>query len=363
MRGRHPALLGLGLAAAIASGCAGSSPSADKAGGSRGAAVALRLAFTPSTVDQLSGLQGFIARVAALSHGTIRIRLLPTWGGFEPDAEAQVVHAVASGTVDLGVTRSNIFDTLGVSSFEALSAPMLIDSYPLENAVLRSTIPGRMLSELKRLGVTGLAALGDELRVPISVHRPLLAPGDWRGLTFGTYRSGVQEQVIRALGATPLVVFGPFRSQALAAGRIQAFEQDVVGTEYNDLVRQAQWFAANVALWPEIDVLLANPGRLASLTGQQREWLTQAASTASKDSATLAGNDGAYVRDDCAAGARFMDATSSELAAMRHSLAGVYQRLESDPQTKRFIEQIQTLKRTTPGGPVIRVPAGCSPKR
>jgi TRAP-type C4-dicarboxylate transport system substrate-binding protein len=265
--------------------------------------------------------------------------------------------------VDLGVTRSNVFDTLGVSTFEALSAPMLIDSYPLENTVLRSGIPSRMLAGLKRLGVTGLAALGDELRVPISVHRPLLVPADWQGLSVGTYRSGVQEQVIRALGATPLVVFGPFRNQALAAGRIQAFEQDVVGTAHNGLVRQAPWFTANVALWPEIDVLLVNPGRLASLTGQQREWLAEAASAASKDSATLASDDGVYVREDCAAGARFVNATASDLAAMRRSLAVVYQQIESDPQTKSFIEEIQRLKGSTPSGPVIRVPAGCSRRR
>jgi TRAP-type C4-dicarboxylate transport system substrate-binding protein len=122
-------VLALGLVAAIASGCAGSSPNSDKAGGSGGGTVVLRLAFTPAGVDQLPAIQEFVERVAALSHGTIRIKPLPSWGSFEPDAEVQVVHAVASGTVDLGVTRSNVFDTLGVPTFEALSAPMLIDSY------------------------------------------------------------------------------------------------------------------------------------------------------------------------------------------------------------------------------------------
>ena len=363
MRGRLRAQLALALVAAIASGCAGSSPSADKAGGSGGGTIVLRLAFTPGGIDQLPGVQDFVARVAALSHGTIRIRTLAAWGSFESDAEVQVVHAVESGTVDLGATRSNVFDTLGVSSLEALSAPMLIDSYPLENTVLRSAIPDRMLAGLKPLGVTGLAALGDELRVPISVRRPLLNPADWRGLTVGTYRSAIQKQAIRALGAAPLVVFGPFRTQALAAGKIQAFEQDVVGAENNGLVGRAPWFAANVALWPEIDVLLVNPGRLAGLTGEQRAWLAQAASAASKDSATLASNDGAYVREDCAAGARFVDATASDLAAMRRSLAVVYQQLEADPRTKSYIEEIQKLKRATSHGPVIRVPSGCARKR
>jgi TRAP-type C4-dicarboxylate transport system substrate-binding protein len=363
MRVKPHYLLVPAVVAAFASGCAGSSPSGDKAGGTSSSPIVLRLAATAGGLDQLPAVEDFARRVEALSHQTIRIRSLTSWGGFLPDAEVQVVHAVASGTVDLGVTRSNVFDTLGVSSFRALSAPMLIDSYPLEHAVLDSRIPGRMLAALKRLGVAGLAALGDELRVPISVHRPLLAPRDWRGVTFGTYRSGAQELVIRALGAKPLVVFGPMRNQDLSAGKIQAFEQDVVGAKDNGLVRLAPWFAANIALWPEIDVLVANPARLGSLTDQQRSWLSQAAQAASMDSAALASHDGAYVRADCAAGARFVNATPAYLGAMRRSLSAVYRQMESDAQTRAFIEQILALKRTIPGGPVIRVPPRCTRTR
>lgn len=355
---RH--LLVLALIGVLSAGCAGSSPGGDKAGGSSSGRIVLRLAVSAGGLDGMPGVEDFMRRIERLSRGAIRVRPVTSWGAFEPDAEVQVVHAAASGMVDLAVTRSNVFDTLGVSSFEALSAPMLIDSYPLENAVLDGAIPGRMLAGIKSLGVSGLAVFGDDLRVPISVHHPLLAPRDWRGLTFGTYRSSVQEQVIRALGATPLVVFGPFRTQALVAGKIQAFEQDVTGTAQNGLVRLAPWFTANVALWPEIDVLLANPARLASLTDQQRAWLSQAAQAAVRDSAALSADNGAYARADCAAGARFVDATPADLAGMRGALAPVYRQIESNPQTRAFIEQIQALKRSTHGGPVIRVPPGCT---
>ncbi len=104
---------------------------------------------------------------------------------------------------------------------------MLIDSYPLENAVLKGTIPGRMLAGLSSLRVTGLGILGDTLRRPVSVRRPLLAPADWRGVSFGTFRSSVQEQAIQALGATPVVAFGPYRTHDLATSQIQGFELDV----------------------------------------------------------------------------------------------------------------------------------------
>ena len=53
------------------------------------------------------------------------------------------MHGVADDTYDLGVVGTQVFDTLGVTSFQALNAPMLLDSYPLQAAVLESRLPDR----------------------------------------------------------------------------------------------------------------------------------------------------------------------------------------------------------------------------
>ena len=131
--------------------------------------------------------------------------------------------------------------------------------------------------------MTGVAVLGDALRHPIAVRRPLLAPAGWRGLSIGTYRSGIQEQAVRALGAAPVMAFGPYRTHDLATGQIQGFELDVQRYVDLGLVGSARYMTANVALWPLFDVLVANPARLASLTAQQRGWLQQAAAQASNN--------------------------------------------------------------------------------
>src|SRR5262249_20955183 len=179
-----------------------------------------------------------------------------------------------------------------------------------------------------------------------------LAPADGRGGWCGPSRSGVQEQAIRALGATPLEAFGPYRQHYLARGEMQGFELDIrryvrdvgpVGTMYA---------TANIALWPQFDVLIANPRWLASLTAQQREWLQQAAPAAAGDSVALAASgSAAYLRQACAIGARFVTATQADLAALRRSLSAVYQSLETDPQTRSFIQQIRRLKAAAPPGP------------
>jgi TRAP-type C4-dicarboxylate transport system substrate-binding protein len=305
----------------------------------------------------------FVRRVAALSGGAIQIKVTGEWGGDTPNAEGEVVQAVASGRVDLGWAGSRVFDSLGASSFRALGAPMLIDSAPLEQAVLDTSMPGQMLQGLKRVHVTGLGVLADALHLPVGVQHALVAPADWRGISFGTVRSTIQEQAIRALGATPVEAAGFYRIHDLDTGAIQGFELDVRTYTRLGLVTKAPYVAANVTLWPQVDVLFANPALLASLTDQQRAWLTQAAEDASTHSVASASETATYISEACARGARFVTASPSELTALRRSLSRVYRNTEQDPQTKVFIERIERLKRATPPGPPLRVPAGCSRAR
>jgi len=352
------ALLVMILTAAVA-GCSASTNGDKAGGGPPSGPVVLRMASTSS--DPPPPVADFIRRVRALSRGSVQIKVINQWGDYAPSDEAQVVHAVAAGTVDLGWAGSEVFDTVGVPGFRALSAPMLIGSYPLENAVLKSALPARMLAGLSRVQLTGLAVLGDGLRHPIAVHRALLAPADWRGLSIGTYRSGIQEQAIRALGATPVVAFGPYRTHDLATGVIQGFELDVQRYVHNVPAASARYVTANVTLWPLFDVLFANRARLASLTAQQRGWLQQAAQeTAAHSVSLMAGQDGSYIEQACAMGARFATATPADLAALRAAFSPVYQNLEADPQASAFIRQIQQLKQTTPPGPSPAIPPGCA---
>jgi len=269
---------------------------------------------------------------------------------------------VAAGRADLGWAGARVFDTMGVTSFQALQAPMLIDSYALEQAVIATDIPGRMLPGLNEVGVRGLAVLADGLRKPIAVKHPLLGVGDWRGITFGTLKSGGQVEAIRSLGATPMEVFRRSRNEALEAGRLQGLEMDLFVYEHGGLVQPAPYVTANVNLWPQMDALFANPGRLAALTGQERGWLRQAAQDAAGRSAGRADHDARSLDNTCQSGARFANASRADLASLRRAFAPVYASLERDPQTKAFIQEIQALKRSTPVPAPLAIPAGCSGK-
>src|SRR6266508_5647188 len=289
------------IAAVVAGGCSGGGAAGDKAGGAGEPAV-LRMANAYGDLDVVPAVQDFVSRVKARSGGNLRIQFASTWGDYADDAEQQVVRAVAAGKADLGWSGARVFDTMGVTSFQALQAPMLIDSYALERAVVASDMPGQMLQGLTKVGVGGLGVLADGLRKPIAVKHPVLGVADWRGITFGTLKSEGQAQAIRSLGATPMEVFRRSRNQALKDGRLQGLEMDLFVYEHGALAHPAPYVTANVTLWPQMDVLFANPNRLARLTEQQRGWLQQAAQDAAGRSPGLADRDAQSLKNACQSG-------------------------------------------------------------
>jgi hypothetical protein len=76
----------------------------------------------------------------------------------------------------------------------------------------------------------------------------------------------------------------------------------------------------------------------------------------------LASRTRPYIREACVMGARFVNATSAHLAALRGALSVVYRQMEHDRQTDAFIRQIQRLKKSTPPGPALRIPGRCTTK-
>ena len=153
----------------------------DKAGGS-GAPVVLRLANT-------GGEHRLHARRRVLRQacrGALRRQPAHRGRGSSgrtspPTPSSRSCSDVAAGEVDLGWVGTRVFDTLDVKSFQALTAPMLIDSYALESAVIESGITEQMMEGLDELGVAGLGVLADGLRRPIGVDRAHPRPGGLAG--------------------------------------------------------------------------------------------------------------------------------------------------------------------------------------
>ena len=79
--------------------------------------------------------------------GTIRIEVRNGWRAKDPDYDRATIADVRAGRIDIAKIAARSWDAVGVQSFKALVAPMLIDTYALEQRVLTSDLPAQMITE------------------------------------------------------------------------------------------------------------------------------------------------------------------------------------------------------------------------
>lgn len=324
-----------GVTVVASAGCSGSS--LDKAGGAQAVnPVVLTMANINGAPDEL---QPFASAAAQLSGNTLRIEFKNNWRAGSTRNETGLIADVRAGKADLGWAGPRAFDSVGVKSFDALNAPLLIDSYPLEAKVLASSVVGPMLTGLKPLGLVGLGILPGPMRKPLGVW-PLVRPQDYRGRTLAYSRSQIAEETLSALGATGVEI--------PAGGPIDAYdgvEQHIAAIEGNSYDSVATFLTANVNLWPRPLVLFVNHKAFDTLTSEQQTALRRAAATAVPSTLALEkrGQSDATVLL-CRRGVSLLTATDSDLAALRQAVQPVYTQLESDAQTSAAIGQITAMR-------------------
>jgi TRAP-type C4-dicarboxylate transport system substrate-binding protein len=349
-------------ACACLAGCTPALGGTDKAGGPAGPSV-LVMANGYSGLDYEPAVQAFVDAVEEVSGGALVVQVEQEWGGLgdaaEPQKfEAHVVESVADGDVDLAWVGTRVFDSLGVGEFRALTAPMLLDSYAAQQAVIDSDLPERMLAGLDELGVEGLAVLAGGLRKPISVNRPLLTPADWQGITFQTFPSADQSAAIEALGARATEVLWDELDAGVADGTIGGYEKSLLIVRIKNQQAWAPYIAVNVDLWPETAALIANPDVLAGLSSEQQRWVRDAASVAANASAGVY-DDQALLEELCATGVIAAEATPAQLEELRSAFEPVYAELDQNPATAQYLAEILAIKSEIATPAPLEIPGTC----
>jgi TRAP-type C4-dicarboxylate transport system substrate-binding protein len=332
-----PALAALSAAVAAVGIAACGGSGADKAGGTRESKPTV-LTLANGNGDPRE-LEPYAAAVARRSGGTIRIVFRDRWRKGETDYEAGLIRDVKAGKADLGWAGTRAFDDVGVSSFDPLHAPLLIDSLALERKVLESPLALQMLVGIKPAGVVGIGILPGPMRKPLGVGR-LMRPEDYRGETIALQRSQVGEQTLEALGAkgAPIAAMAPVNAY-------DGVEQQISSIGGNGYDRVGSHLTANVTLWPRPVVLFANAKALSGLDARQRAALTGAVKDALGPTVTFEQKDAAEATGIlCRRGVTFETAAAADLTALRRAVQPVYDQLERDAHAKTAVAAIRAIR-------------------
>ena len=112
---------------------------------------------------------------------------------------------------------------MGIKEFEAFDLPYIFPSKAALYAVTEGPVGKDLLRKLETKGIVGLAYWDNGFKV-MSANKPLLAPGDFRGLRMRIQASQVLDAQMRALGARPQVLAFSETAPALRDGVVEGTE-------------------------------------------------------------------------------------------------------------------------------------------
>jgi TRAP-type transport system periplasmic protein len=323
------------LVVALLAGC--NSDSADRAGAEK--PVKAKVLTMANANFEPGELEAFDKAVGQVSDGRLRIKWLNEYGrGRDGNAEANLIRDVSAGKADLGWAGSRVFDEFGVTAFNPLHAPLLIDSYELEESVLSDDIVDPMLDSLDELGLRGVGVLPGPLRRPLAKH-PLRAPGDWAGDRISESGGAQVEASLRALGATPSYD-NPGVTEATR--NLDGIETHVAAVPGNHYHYDFPNLTGNVVLWPRPLVVFAGPDVNSADLALLREAAKQAIPETIAVARSLEKEGGTEV---CRTGLKVVSASAGDVDALRAAFQPVAQKLERDDATGAAVARIEDLSR------------------
>jgi TRAP-type C4-dicarboxylate transport system substrate-binding protein len=333
-------------------------PGTDKSGSDT---AVLRLA----TIDRVNnngqsyGPEAFVENLEKVSDGRIKVEMTTDYGGGAPEAESNLVKAIASGEVDGGWPSTRAFAKAGITGLEAVEAPMTLTTYAAEKTLVSGPVADKLVAKLDGTGVVGLDLAVGPLRRPFAAKAPLLGPEAWKGATFRVYNSPVQTDAVRMLGATPVNLGHKGWADEVQAGRLRGLEFDIAQYAAMGNTTEAGYVTANVVLWPKVFVLSISQERFDALTDEQRTWVREAANKAMQVSIDATYDETTIAQDLCGKGARFIAASPDQIAALRSTLQPVLDGLAADPANGALLTDVQAIAADHPEPDVPTVPEAC----
>jgi TRAP-type C4-dicarboxylate transport system substrate-binding protein len=342
--GRKMGLLLSGALVALLVGCGSAT---NKATGARaGRPVVLTLA-NPNAGDADVG--DWMRAVERLSHGTVRIELRAGWRADEVQAERGTLEDVRAGKVDIAKIPARAWDRLGVRSFQALQAPLLVDSLELERRVVSGAVGADMLAGVRRAGVEPVGVLPGPLRLSLGVSRDLVDAAGYRGAWIGSRPSAVAAATARALGGRYVDV-----AAGADVGGVDAFDASLADISSFGYDREARSVTADVVWWPRAVTFVINRAAWGRLSSVQRAALSNAAHEAVPSvMRELRSFDRSGTRVLCDHHFPLVRAGAARIDQLRRAVRPVYRQLELNAGTRRMLDRIRALKKKVPTAPVV----------
>lgn len=265
-----------------------------------------------------------------------------------PTPEPDLIDQLSDGDIQIASISSAVWDTKGVTAFQALQAPFLVTNYGLEAEVLGGEIGAAMIEagnqQARNIVVLGIHEGG--LRKPLGAEKAFVKPADFQGATIRSVQSDVLATGMRALGANPDPLPLPEVYQALQNGTVDGMEANLGLIATQKYYEVAKNVTGNVNFWPFPTVLAMNKDAYDGLTAEQQQALTAAAPAAAAAGFEFLNAPSQLPQALVNCGIEFATATPADQQALAQRGQQAVSQLPQS--TQDFVSQIQALKEAQP---------------
>jgi tripartite ATP-independent transporter DctP family solute receptor len=259
-------------------------------------------------------------------------------GAADRSSEIFTVAQVRTGAQDMArLSVSALHGSVPATVIPTL--PFLFVSAPHRRRVLDGPVGEALLASLAAYDLIGLCFYDVSARSIYTVAKPIRAPSDMKGLKIRVQPSPVMAELMQALGATPVPIpYGQVRAR-LAAGTIDAAENNLVSYHASRHHEVAKVYSLTEHAAPPAVVIFSKRVWDQLAVGDQ-EMIRKAARDSVPFFRKLDDEQEAAARSSLSGeGVQFV--TDTDRAAFVRALAPLYPRLVPDPRNWSLIELIQ----------------------
>ncbi|MFQ5841073.1 MAG: DctP family TRAP transporter solute-binding subunit [Thermodesulfobacteriota bacterium] len=285
------------------------------------------------------GAREFARRLKEATGGVIDIRVYP--GGQLGKGERELLEGMQMGAIDLAVTATGPISGFS-QSMMVLDLPFLFRDYRHVDSVLDGPIGRKLLDDLEKAGLKGLSFFENGFRNFTNSARPLLRPGDFKGLKFRTMENPVHLASVRELGAQAVPMSWGEVYTSLQTKVIDG-QENPVAIIHSYKLNEVQQYLSLTGHFYSPAPLTMSLRRFTSLKPEwQRLFITTAVEVAAYERKVIRDNEQKQIRDLKAWG---MDVRTVDKAIFLTAMKPVYAKfIKQYPDWEPIIERIRETK-------------------
>ena len=249
-----------------------------------------------------------------------------------------------AGDVELALVPVRGWNDVGVTSLQALEAPLLVDSDALLTAVAADPLVQPLLDRMGDQGLVGLSAWPDDLRHPFTWDQngsPIVTAADLRDAAIFALPSKLQVTILQGLGAKVVSAGSGDVDRMVADGSLRGAKSSFNGIRSLSGTPTA---TGDVVLYPKFQVLAAEDAAFSRLSDAQQA-IVRGAAVAARDLAVAKHVPDAQLASEwCTLHGRVVLAGADGVRSFQEAAAPVLATLAQDPVTATALDAITRLK-------------------